>query len=146
MIGPPKVGYVLRYAYLWKADYDRGREEGSKNRPCVLILSVSAPDDLGRRLVRVLPITHRAPTNSDDAVEIPAATKTRLGLDYDRSWVLLTEGNTFVWPGPDVRLVPRTRPPSIYYGPLPPKLFATIVRRFVALARKRRFQVVSRES
>jgi len=37
------------------------------------------------------------------AVEISHETKRRLGLDDDRSWIVLTEANRFAWPGPDLR-------------------------------------------
>ena len=50
--------------------------------------------------VRVLPITQAAPAVADDALEIPPATKARLGLDSERSWVVLTEANDFRWPVP----------------------------------------------
>ena len=38
------------------------------------------------------------PARGDAAIEIPAQTKKRLGLDEDRSWIMLTEANRFVWP------------------------------------------------
>ncbi len=38
--------------------------------------------------------------------EIPLATKRRLDLDKEASWVITTEVNRFVWPGPDIRKVP----------------------------------------
>jgi hypothetical protein len=44
----------------------------------------------------VLPITHSAPPDPADAIEIPAETKNRLGLDTDRSWVVITEANQFL--------------------------------------------------
>jgi hypothetical protein len=145
MIGDePKIGYVLRYAYLWHDEFARAQEEGEKDRPCVLIVATSRLDAEGRTTVRVLPITHSAPANRDTAVELPAVTKNRLGLDRQSSWVILTEGNTFAWPGPDVRPVPGKHPPTIYYGPLPPALFRQIVTRLVALARERRFREAPR--
>jgi hypothetical protein len=33
-------------------------------------------------------------------------TKRRLGLDAEQSWIMITEANGFVWPGPDLRPVP----------------------------------------
>jgi hypothetical protein len=51
----------------------------------------------------VLPITHSLPHSSANAVEIPPATKRRLGLDDARSWIVLDEANRFVWPRPDIR-------------------------------------------
>jgi hypothetical protein len=82
--------------------------------------------------MRVLPITHTPPTDPADALEIPAAVKTALRLDDERSWIALTESNRFAWPGPDLRPVDTE---SGYYGPLPPNLFTEVKRRFVAIAR-----------
>ncbi|MCA9239706.1 MAG: hypothetical protein KDA37_05890, partial [Planctomycetales bacterium] len=53
-------------------------------------------------------------------------------LDDDRSWIVLTESNRFVWPGPDLRPVDSD---SGYYGPLTPRFFAEVKQRFVAIAR-----------
>ena len=89
----PVPGLVIRYSYLWKAEYGRGQEEGVKDRPCAVIL-VSADED-GDRMVTVLPISHTPPADPELAVELPAATKRRLGLDDERSWVVLTEANRF---------------------------------------------------
>jgi hypothetical protein len=103
----PHPGLVIRYSYLWKREQDMGREDGSKDRPCAVLLAVL--DDAGERQVLVLPITHTPPANAQDAVEIPAATKTRLGLgadDGERSWIVISEANEFIWPGPDLRTVP----------------------------------------
>jgi hypothetical protein len=51
------------------------------------------------------------------------ATKRRLGLDEASSWVVLSEGNRFAWPGPDMRRVTAGR---FDYGFLPPALFTRI--------------------
>ncbi len=72
-----------------------------KDRPCAIILTVA--DAGGQLRVLALPITHSAPADTGDAVEIPPATKQRLGLDEARSWVVVTEANVFTWPGPDLR-------------------------------------------
>ena len=40
----PEQGLVIGYSYLWRADYERGHEEGTKDRPCVLILAVKDED------------------------------------------------------------------------------------------------------
>lgn len=85
----PHPGLVIRYAYLWKREHDEGREEGSKDRPCAIVVSVL--DDEGEQEVMVLPITHSAPQRVEDAIEIPGATKQRLGLDSERSWSVITE-------------------------------------------------------
>ena len=85
-----RIGYIFRYSYLWHRQYVQGRREGDKDRPC-LVLAVVKIDENGRSIVRVLPITHSPPGNPDDAIEIPHAAKLRLGLDHDRSWIVLTE-------------------------------------------------------
>jgi hypothetical protein len=75
---------------------------------------------------------------------LPIETKRRLGLDAERSWIVLSEGNEFLWPGPDVRPVPGADPASIAYGFLPPRLFDLVLRRFLALARERKARRVPR--
>jgi hypothetical protein len=126
-----RVGWVLRYAYLWDRQYREGREEGEKDRPC-LVLAIVVADEDGKPIVRVLPITHSPPSDPADAVEIPRASHRRLGLDDERSWIVLTESNRFAWPGPDLRPLDA---PNGYCGPLPPRLFEEVKRRFVAIAR-----------
>src|SRR6266481_1671400 len=59
--------------------------------------------DEGDRVVTVLPISHPPPADPELAVELPAATKRRLGLDDERSRVIFTEANRFLWPGPHLR-------------------------------------------
>ncbi|MGK9230981.1 hypothetical protein KXS07_03020 [Inquilinus limosus] len=91
-----------------------------------------------------LPITHSAPAEPGDGIEIPTVVKEHLGLDDARSWVILTEANVFYWPGPDLRF-PREKGPAVAaYGFLPPKLFRTIRDRFLELRKQRRAQLVSR--
>lgn len=98
-------------------------------------------DDQDRPQVRVLPITHSPPVVADDAVEIPPATKARLGLDGDRSWVVLTVGNDFIWPGPDLRPIAGKGPQSVALGVLPPGFFQILRDR---LAARRRHAIVAR--
>lgn len=86
----------------------------------------------------VVPITHRPPEDPASAVELPATTKGRLGLDGDRSWVVLSEGNEFYSPGPDLRPVPGSQPSSVVYGALPPRLVEMLRQRFLALSFGRR--------
>ena len=125
----PDPGLVIRCAYLWKHEYDQGHEDGSKDPPCALVVSVVDQDE--EREVLVLPITHTPPDRAEDAIEIPPATKKRLGLDSERSWIIIVEANEFVWPGPDLRPVPGRDTSTIAYGSLPPKLFAHVRDRFL---------------
>ncbi len=133
---------VIRYAYLWRADYERGREDGDKDRPCAIIFtSLSQADET---VVTVLPVTHAPPQRADDAVELPLAAKQSLGLDDARSWVVVTELNRFVWPGPDLRPVPPGEESRFDDGLLPPGLFRTIRERFLACARAQRVRPMPR--
>jgi hypothetical protein len=51
----PHPGLVIRYAYLWKSEHDQGREEGGKDRPCAIVMTVT--DEEGALQVLVLPIS-----------------------------------------------------------------------------------------
>jgi hypothetical protein len=118
------AGLVIRYAYLWKREFDAGREDGTKDRSCAIVMTVV--DEDGDKAVLVLPVTHSPPDDPADAIEIPTATKRRLGLDGERSWIMITEANEFVWPGPDLRPVPGGNASTIAYGTLPPRFFAHV--------------------
>lgn len=129
----PELGLVVRYAYLWAAEQDQGRDEGIKDRPCAIVLNIMASD--GGIRVTVLPITHSPPIKAAHALEIPSVVKDRLGLDMNRSWVVLSEGNEFTWPGPDLRPQPGQGLSAVAYGLLPPQFFNEILKRFIELAK-----------
>ena len=78
---------MIRYAYLWGDAHRRGQEEGLKDRPCAVILVTTNQE--GEGIVTVLPVTHSPPADPSLAVELPPATKRRLALDNERSWVIL---------------------------------------------------------
>jgi hypothetical protein len=139
----PVPGLVIRYSYLWYSEHVRGSEEGQKDRPCAVVAAVRS-ERIGSPRVLVLPITHSSPKNPDHAVEIPARVKARLRLDAERSWVILSEWNEFVWPGPDLRRTVGGDETSVAYGMLPPNLFSTIRDRFLGLVRSRRSTRVPR--
>jgi hypothetical protein len=134
---------VIRYAYLWRDQHLRGIEEGAKDRPCAVLLAVT--DDAGERKVIVLPVTHSPPRDPADAVEIPAATKRRLRLQDDRSWIVITEANRFTWPGPDVRPAKIGDADSVVYGELPGDLFRMVQLAWLARAKSRRSIVARTE-
>ena len=138
----PVPGLVIHYSYLWRREYERGQEEGVKDRPCAVITVVA--DGQGDKVVTVLPVTHTPPSGTALAVEIPYATKQRLGLDAERSWVLLTEANRFVWPGPDLRITAPGGPESMAYGLLPRALFKEITGIFGDAVETRLAHVIRR--
>jgi len=81
--------------------------------------------------VTVVPVTHSPPGNTTDAIEIPAETKRRLGLDDERSWIVVSEANVFGWPGPDIRPSVLGRFETAAYGLLPANLFRDVRERFL---------------
>jgi hypothetical protein len=131
--GAPKPGFVIRYLYDWSSPGETMSPSAEKERPAVIILTVRKSEE--RILVRVAPITHRQPDDMSRALEVPPMTKARLGLDGERSWVILDHANEFVWPGPDVRPVPGREPATIYYGPLPPAFYGAIKQKLLGLLR-----------
>ncbi len=127
----PEAGLVLRYSYLWLREHHDGRDEGVKDRPCAIVLASFDRD--GETHVLVVPVTHSPPFDAAGAMELPLAVKRHLGLDDDRSWIVLSESNLFDWPGPDLRRVGERGDDSVAYGFLPPRFFNELRRRFLAL-------------
>ena len=150
-IPDPQPGYlVISYAYLWQRDATQGRDEGTKYRPAVVVLAVESDDAHGdssrwqRDATLVVPsyAPHRKPDDPAVGVEIPPLTKRRLGLDAERSWVIVSEVNRFEWPGPDLLPI---APGQWAYGIMPAGLFRNIRDGVVGLARQRKFAQVRRE-
>ena len=136
----PKAGLVLSYAYPWHREHLAGHDEGLKDRPAVVVLAVGAGSFLE---VTVLPITHRPPDNPDWAIEIPLPIKRHLGLDDARSWIVVAEGNDFLWPGYDLRKISSTG--RYDYGFVPPRFFKQVLQAFDALRQTGAARLTPRE-
>ncbi len=106
----------------------------------IVLTATRASDEA--TIVTVLPITHTAPRDPRAAVEIPPPVKRHLGLDDARSWIILAEGNEFVWPGYDLRKVPKTD--RYEFGFLPPRLFDRVRDAFVAFHKAGQAKTTSR--
>ena len=139
----PVAGLVIRYSFLWREEAAGGQEEGSKDRPCAVIL-VTQDDEGDGPLVTVLPITHTPPRDERLSVELPHATKRRLGLDGARSWIVVTGANRFIWPGPDIRFSRPGDPVSAAYGLLPVGIFNEVRDKFIGAIRARKAGQVTR--
>ena len=107
----PEAGDVLLYSYLWAREAAAGEESGRKDRPAVVV--VAALTIQGRTRLLVAPVTHSPPEATADAIEVPANVKRLVSLDSARSWIVTTELNSFIWPGPDIRISPASRNPII---------------------------------
>lgn len=138
----PTVGLVIRFDYLWKDEYQRGRLEGRKDRPCAIVVAVP-PDEGSAGKVIVAPITHSPPRDGDGAVEIPAKVKAHLGLDDDRSWIITTELNRVSWDDPGI--VPARRE-SWTYGELPRALVIAVQDQIRDLAKAWKLRLLDREA
>lgn len=93
----PKAGLVIRFDFLWKHEADKGQLDGSKDRPCAIILTTKAKED-GKRDVMLCPITHTPPSKDETAVEIPHKLARHLKLDDERMWIKTDQLNTVEWP------------------------------------------------
>ncbi len=141
-IPSPEPGLVISYAYLWHHEHQEGLEEGRKDRPVVIVLAVERESD-DATMVIVLPITHAMPSDPASSVEIPLSIKRHLGLDHDRSWIVVSEGNEFLWPGYDLRKLPNSE--RYDYGFLPPRLYDEVLKAFLAWHRRGKRRIASRE-
>ncbi len=127
----PEPGLVIHYEYLWRHEHERGEERGEKRRPCAIVVAVSAAG--GEVECVVAPITHREPRPPSEGIEIPPRVKLYLGLDDQRSWIVVTDLNVFMWPGVDLYPVPKRGPGAFEYGHLPPRLFDIVRDRIARL-------------
>jgi hypothetical protein len=112
-----------------------------KDRPAAIVALLRGDD--GRDEVVVFPVTSSHPTDAAAGVEIPAATRDRLGLQDGPCWVIVTEVNIFVWPGPDLRR-PENANDCFVYGSLPHALMLRIKQSFAAWRTRGRVRAIRR--
>ena len=86
-----------------------------------------------RARVTVAPVTTKAPLPGDAAVEMPAPVRRQLGLGDDRCWIIASETNSFLWPGPDLRPVRREGDGSPHYGKVPGDLLRRVREAYVRI-------------
>lgn len=139
-IPAPQPGLVVRFNYLWSREFDRGTREARYPRPCAIVLSYRRSAD-GALIAMLAPITHSQPGPEDHAVEIPQPVKRRLGLDDQRSWVMIDEVNETGWPGYDLQPDEHGK---YAYGFIPPVLFRRIRDGVLRVVKERRLKRVQR--
>jgi hypothetical protein len=125
-VPPPEPGLVIRYNYLWRRDAEAGHAR-AKARPACIVAAIEPREAEPIRVV-IIPITHSDPADTA-AIEIPQKVKRHLGLDDERSWVVLNECNIDIWPSPDLSIAPEGQRP-FDYGFLPPRFFEEIRSKF----------------
>jgi hypothetical protein len=124
---------------LWAREADTGQEEGLKDRPVVVVLAKIVEDEKTQLLVA--PVTHSKP-DGGEGVAIPPAIKRHIGLDSEQSWIVTTELNRFIWPGPDIRPAKGAETPL--YGAIPAKLFDDVKQQISRNAGQRQMSVTKR--
>lgn len=137
----PEAGLVLRYSFLWRHEAARGREEGAKDRPVVVVVLLAKGEE-----AVVAPITTQMPVPGAPALEIPARVRAHLGLNEHRCWISAATLNRFVWPGPDLRAVPGKQPATSVYGFVPQILLDAVKAMTMAQLSKRVPGLVVRRS
>jgi len=84
-------GTLVEYQFLWRHEANAGQEEGTKRRPCAIILR--SPNPFSDRLF-LIPITTKEPRASTPSLEIPELEARRMGLTEPlRRWVILDQVN-----------------------------------------------------
>ena len=144
-LNPPQRGSVIRYSYLWADERASGRDEGRKDRPA-LVLSLSVRAERAETECLVLAITHGAPLDPSGGVPLPMPVKRQLGLDHIASWIITTEANAFVWPGPDIRRVPGREPLTVVHGQVPRSVLVDAAVSFLRNRAGQRSRIVARPS
>ena len=136
----PSPGLVVRYDYLWSREAAVGRQQG-EDRPACLV--AASDNSTTPKFVVLLPITHAPPLGDTVAIEIPPKVCEAIGLDEERSWIVISEYNVDEWPNAGLSPIPG-RNDVFAYGFVPPGLFAKIKAAFLELARAKKSVPVRR--
>jgi hypothetical protein len=136
----PSPGLVVRYDYLWSREAAAGRQQGKDRPACLVAASDNSPTP---KFVVLLPITHAQPLGDTVAIEIPPKVCEAIGLDEERSWIVVSEYNVDEWPNAGLSPIPG-RNDVFAYGFVPPGMFAKIKASFLELARAKKSVPVQR--
>jgi hypothetical protein len=137
----PVEGLVIRYDFLWQNEYQRGHMEGQKDRPCAIVIAVPEQNGAVERII-VAPITHAKPLEGVQAIEIPQKVKRHLGLDEERSWIIIDDLNRVRWDDPGIVPVSRSK---WEYGALPQALLIQVQDQVRTQAKARKASLLDRE-
>lgn len=136
---------MVRYDFLWKDEQRAGRDDGSKDRPCAIIL-VSKPKADGSTEVALCPITHSEPQGQETGVKIPLKMARHLGLDDQQSWIKTHELNSLIWPKDQVPFGISKSPSGAWsYGMLHKDIGAQVFTQLRENAQNKTLQNVRRD-
>jgi len=142
----PPIGNLIAYEYLWLSQ-SADREDGEKTYPSAVIFAKRTV--FGHALTYVAAISHKPPTSTERAVEVPKKLKRHLGLDEEPSWIYTDQVNEFIWPGPDLKpaerlsSLPRARGTCVI-GALPDDWFDMLKNELIRSLQLGRAQIVRR--
>lgn len=138
----PRPGLVIRYSFLWSHESLRGSLEGSKDRPCAIVVAARRAASGDIQIV-VAPITHSPSSDMSASMELPVHVCRSLDFDDGRHWLRFDELNSFLWPGYDLR--PRTdRLGGYEYGMLPQGIFEQLRKSVIERQRLRKAKIIPR--
>lgn len=60
------------------------------------------------------------------------------------SWIVVSETNDFLWPGPDLRPIAAGHPSRFDYGMLPPRFYAYLRERILEAHARRKLRRIQR--
>lgn len=138
----PSPGLVIRYDFLWSREQAAGKQEGAKERPCVIVAAIIRKDN-GETDVLLVPVTHSAPTQAGSAITLPGNVSRHLGLDDAQSYIVTDEANTVSWNDPGI--VPAHPGKAWAYGRVPKALFEQIRSSMLDHIRQHRLKSVQRK-
>lgn len=139
----PSPGLVIRYDFLWSHEQAAGKQEGTKDRPCVVVAAIIRKDN-GETDVLLVPVTHSAPAQGRSAIAVPGNVNRHLGLDDAQSYVVTDEANTVSWNDPGI--IPARPGTAWAYGRIPKALFEQIRSSMLGHVRQGRLSPVVRKS
>ena len=141
----PEIGLVIRFDYLWKTESEAGQDDGVKDRPCVIVLSVDQFDDGGHQ-VMVCPISHTPPVHGQPAVLVPGNVARHIDLDDRQSWIKTHEVNRFLWPAARLPFgIAKTPSGHWFYGFIPPSLYRIVRDQVISHHRQGKLKLVDRD-
>ena len=136
----PVSGLVIRYDYLWRNEARRGQRDGSKDRPCVVVVAIQSVQGGDLRTL-VAAVTHTEP-DAGEGIEIPQKVKRHLGLDSDRSWIIVSEVNEIDWSDPGIIPVSNAK---WEYGFVPATLAAALRDAILTRMTQKNLQITRRK-
>ena len=122
-------GTLVHYQLLERHEAVQGKEEGTKRRPCAIVLRSQNP---ASDRIFLIPITTRQPDKDVPALEVPQLEARRMGLHEPISrWVILNEVNVDQIPS-------LVMEPNAKIGDIGRSFFRQILEEFKAINQQRK--------